>query len=399
MIEKLNAEVIAQLDAIEEKINSPALSRDYQENGNVIQFSAIKKYDNELQVISESIKGETGIMTNIRKRVNGLYEARLSFKGRYFSVYSRKLEQLKIKLNQKIKQLKKEYKDEKTLAKTKNERITVEQWYREWLEQDKKPFLKPKTIEIIENCFNNHVFEKDKGIGNVKLSELNKTIIQRFLNGMGKSRIKEITTGYLKSCITQAVKERLIEYNPFDTVKVEKKIKSNKVGFTADEQILILESIEDKDFYKIILFYLCLGCRRNELLSITKEDIKNGYVHINGTKTSNAVRYVNISKEFESLLSSNIEVLSKYPFAYITKKFKRLIEKLSLQGSIHSLRHSFITNHFYLGTPAKQVQSWVGHSTINLTLDIYTNLNPTIDAKVEKEAIKNLYNNNYYYSE
>lgn len=60
--------------------------------------------------------------------------------------------------------------------------------------------------------------------------------------------------------------------------------------------------------------------------------------------------------------------------------------------SLYRLRHTFATNHFTLGTPAKRVQEWLGHGSISLTLDTYTDIDRTASA----ESIKKLYNRYYY---
>lgn len=337
-------------------------------------------------------------MPSIRQRKTGLYEARLSFKGKYFSVYDRNLIALKAKITKKFKELKKEFTEAKTLAYTKKDRLTLEKWYNEWLENDKKPFVKQNTLATIEKIFKVHILPK---LGKVLLKDLSKNIIQKYLNNIERSRTKEMIGIYFKACVTQAFKERYIDYNPFDTVRIEKKLKVQKRAFTAEEQKLLLNYLKDNNplWYKIILCYLCLGCRRTELYSIKENNIKKGYVLIEGTKTENATRYVNITPEFTNILLNTIKSLPKIGPHAITMNIKKIYQTLNLDGTVHTLRHTFITNHFYLGTPAKQVQAWAGHSSIQMTMDVYTNLDPTIDIKEEKNKILDLYNNLYYYTD
>ena len=336
-------------------------------------------------------------MASIRERKDGRFEGRISFKGKYFSVYEHDLEKLKKKITKKLKELEKEYKHQKTLAQTKKDWVTLEGYYKEWLENDKRPFVSQATLTSIINSFK-HIL---KSLGKVKLKELDNNKIQRFLNALPNNRRKELIITYFKACITKAFKERLIPFNPFDTVITGKKVKADKKAFNAEQQKRILQYLKDNepDWYNIILCYLCLGCRRSELFAIKIENIKNGLVLIQGTKTQNATRYVNITPEFEKVLISTINTLPDVDNDWITKKFKKVLNALKIEGSLHSLRHTFITNHYYLGTPAKQVQAWVGHASIQMTMDIYTNIDPLINAKEEKNEILGLYNNYYYYSE
>lgn len=334
-------------------------------------------------------------MAHIRKRADGRIEGILCFKGKHFSVYAHDTITIKKKILNKQKELQKQYKQEKTLAEQRKS-ITLETWYKNWAKTDKQPFVSKATFSSIENVFNNHIL---KNLGKIKLKDLDKNKIQNFLNQYEISRTKELITTYFKACITKAFKERLIDYNPFDIVTTNKKIKSDKQGFSADQQKSILEHLKSNDleWYKIVLCYLCLGCRRTELCTLKPENIKNNMVLIEGTKTQNAKRYVNITPEFEKILFETIPQIKKYSNVWITKKFKKTLTTLNLKGSIHSLRHTFITNHYYLGTPAKQVQTWAGHASIQMTMDIYTKIDPTINPESEKNKILELYNNLYYY--
>lgn len=48
--------------------------------------------------------------------------------------------------------------------------------------------------------------------------------------------------------------------------------------------------------------------------------------------------------------------------------------------SIHGLRHSWATLALQAGVHPKIVQERLGHSTISITLDIYSHVNPAMDA-------------------
>ena len=105
-------------------------------------------------------KKELEKMAYIKTRKDGRFEGVICFKGKYFSVYERDLNKLKTKITKKYKELEKEYKQIKTLAYTKKDWVTVEHYYNEWLENDKKPFVSEKTLQIIDNAFRNHILPK-----------------------------------------------------------------------------------------------------------------------------------------------------------------------------------------------------------------------------------------------
>ncbi len=92
------------------------------------------------------------------------------------------------------------------------------------------------------------------------------------------------------------------------------------------------------------------------------------------------------------LYLSNKNNITSQKVDRVYRRFSEILKELNIEGSIHTLRHTFATNHFYLGTPDKIIRNWLGHSTIQITKDIYTNLDRTIT----KEKVIKLYNNLYF---
>ena len=57
--------------------------------------------------------------------------------------------------------------------------------------------------------------------------------------------------------------------------------------------------------------------------------------------------------------------------------FKRLKSQIGLSSDVtlHTLRHTFITEQINKGTPVNIVQAIVGHASVATTIDIYTHTN------------------------
>ena len=72
--------------------------------------------------------------------------------------------------------------------------------------------------------------------------------------------------------------------------------------------------------------------------------------------------------------------LSQPSFSYHIKKITKAINvdreqkgmKLLPNFNSHTFRHTFATRCFEVGIPPKTVQEYLGHSSIQMTLDIYT---------------------------
>ena len=213
---------------------------------------------------------------------------------------------------------------------------------------------------------------------------------------MPKTRIKELVLTYFNACLQKAEDLEYIKKNPIKLIVRDKKIKSVRNSFSIEEQEIILNYIkqDNYEFYKLILFYLATGVRRTEALSLKSNDFDGLIVHIRGTKTDNADRYIKITNELKALVYKPGTIFN-YLSGYVTKKFKEYLTDLKISGTLHCLRHSYATNQYYLGTPAKQVQMQMGHYDISVTMNIYTNIKICEDKIKISEKIKALYNDYY----
>ncbi len=99
-----------------------------------------------------------------------------------------------------------------------------------------------------------------------------------------------------------------------------------------------------------------------------------------------------ISSTYQKVLE-NLEEQKpfEYESKYLEKKFRKFCEKIKIKGTLHQLRHTYASNLYYLGAKDKERQEYLGHSTITITNDIYTHLDPSI----KKEDILNLYKDLY----
>lgn len=136
------------------------------------------------------------------------------------------------------------------------------------------------------------------------------------------------------------------------------------------------------------------GCRPNELPSKTNFDFANNLINIFGTKNENALhRQIEMSEPFAEYMKKYFAKSEVQAESYVSRKFRTICLTIEIKNPLlYRLRHTFATNHFTLGTPPKQVQEWLGHAKISMTLDTYTD----IDKTSTKDKIEKLYNNFYY---
>ena len=175
---------------------------------------------------------------SIRKKPNGRWEGRYTQgidpnTGRAIqkSVSARTQAECKEKLAKAIR-------DNRGIPVNHNEDYTVAEWCRLWFETYSKPVIRPNTAKTYENMIENHIVP---AIGGVKLKRLTAIQIQKMYNdSKTKGRVqrfeKKTDTALsgstvrrihmvLSSALKQAVKERIIPYNPCDNCRIPPKEK------------------------------------------------------------------------------------------------------------------------------------------------------------------------------
>ena len=321
-------------------------------------------------------------MKNITYRKDGRYIGRKQINKQIIYVYANTKEKCKRQLEQKIKKQNK--------LQLPKKQILLHQWLDEWYKTYKENFVKYKSALIIQNV----IKEIKNNIKNKPLNALSTQEIQNFLNQYPASRKKEFITTYFNASLQKATDLDIITKNPFRNVVKDQKLNIIRKPYTLNEQKIILQKIKNTDIEPVILFYLCTGIRKNELNTkniLDDIDEKRNIIKINSEKKrdkNKSIRYIDISPDLILLVKNNLDSF-KIKTNVIYNKFKKALENTNIDLGIHKLRHTFTTNHFYLGTPIKIISDWLGHEKIELTQNIYTH----IDRTITKNDILKLYNN------
>lgn len=292
-------------------------------------------------------------------------------------------------------------------------KILYKDWIYDWL-KEKKEYIKESTYANYTNIVFNHIIPK---LGNYYLNEINHKIIQDFLlelsksgrkdgnGGLAEKTIKDITI-VIKESIKKGINENKIKHfelsfnypkdNNCKSIYILTKTEQSKITNFA------LENITSKNIGFLIALYS--GIRIGELCSLQWKDIdfKNNKLLISKTiqriyikdkniniskviistpKTINANREIPVNKGLLDILrriksDENNYVLSnseKYiePRTY-RKYFMKVLNELNIKSfKFHSLRHTFATNCISAGCDYKTVSELLGHSNVNITLNLY----------------------------
>lgn len=148
-------------------------------------------------------------------------------------------------------------------------------------------------------------------------------------------------------------------------------------AITFSQQRRILKSIEDPKYLNFFYFCCCTGVRVGEALSIKVKDIDKKKrvikITIEDSKTKKHKRHIPYLPE----LLTKLNLKGEYLFEGITYEgskqyFYNLYNKLDLDLSRHSTRHTFVSVCRHLNIDPQIVQKWAGHTDLKMTTDTYT---------------------------
>ena len=294
---------------------------------------------------------------------------------------------------------------------------TVAEWCRLWFETYSRPNIRVSTAENYGNMIENHIVP---AIGAIKLRQLSSLHIQRMYNDTktgGRVRRFEKTTDLtlsnsfvrgihmmLHNCLQQAVKERLIPYNPCDNCRIPKKEKAEMKIIPPEKVGAYLKEAEQYGVLPIFYLELTSGLRRGELLALLWEDLdvesriltinkqvtrQDGELLVSVPKTQNSIRKVAVPQQTVDLLIAGHARHPDSPYLFMSPKtggmwspesIARIHKKLLAAAGIdtrvrfHDLRHTFATLAMQSGVDAKTLASMLGHYSAGFTLDTYTHV-------------------------
>lgn len=250
--------------------------------------------------------------------------------------------------------------------------FTMLQWLTEFIDVYKRNAVATETFKQMQRNIRLHIAPNLPC--DYLLSDVRPMDLQKILNAVAAARTRESVHNLLSGAFRQAVAERLIDFNPMLGVRSCKSKRNKGNALTVDEQAEFIRAIKGSKLENYYLFVLYSGCRRNEALAVCREDVdeQKQIVHIRGTKTQLSDRYIPLFDNLRKLLTVLPEHGALFGFQsdYVSKQFK----KYSPAHTLHDLRHTFATRALESGVPMKVVQSWLGHSEISTTADIYSDV-------------------------
>ncbi len=180
---------------------------------------------------------------------------------------------------------------------------------------------------------------------------------------------------------SKAVERDMMERNPFEKGK-SLLLKVNNQGtryLTEDEIAKLLDECKlQKHLHRIVTCAIHTGMRRGEILTLRWDQIRNGFIYLDKTKTKHR-REIPINDDWVQVfkeIRKEQGLTSKYVFIYnsrtihrVEKAFKGALRRAGIRDfKFHDLRHTFASHVIMRGGSLKDVQELLGHKTMTMTL-------------------------------
>ncbi len=303
------------------------------------------------------------------------------------------------------------------LALTKPSALKLCDWMNEWYRLY-TAHLSPTTRAGYKQQIDYRII---KPLGNIPLNNLKVNDIQAWVNwlsndeGLSGQTVKNIFLN-LKSALDVARKQKMIPENPCQDV-ILPPIKQYKAEVYSPEQIKqMLAAAKGTDMFLIAVIEAYLGIRKGEIAELQWKDIdlEKGIVHITRSKVKADKTLIIKAPKSESgirdlwLGNEALQIFKDEYAKYLAKsqkagfhatgyvihkpdgepyvpdsivqKWERFRDANNLPKiRFHDLRHSCATTMIAAGVDPKTVQTRLGHSDIQVTLNTYSHCLPSMN--------------------
>lgn len=290
-----------------------------------------------------------------------------------------------------------------------------------------KQNIRPQTMQTYW-YFANIIFQhpiSSQPINSIKTSQAKQWLIELKEEGIAYNTILHLRS-LAKSAFQMAYEEDVLTKNPFDfKIDVLSNDSKKREALTIEQQNQIKVFLQTQPYYShvydVFVILLGTGLRVSELCGLTISDIdfqnkriyinkqilrdKHGNRHVSVPKTKNGARTIpmlpEVEASFRSVLNTHkkerevvqVDGYSGFVFfnksgnvttsdniesslRYTSKKYNEVYKPdPPIYLSAHVLRHTFCTNLALKNINIKSLQYLMGHSSVKLTLDLYSHVN------------------------
>ena len=316
-----------------------------------------------------------------------------------------------------------------------NDRYTVAEYLKHWLEAYAKPSTAPRTYERYQQLVDTHLAPT---IGSHKLVKLTPLHLQNLYSDLlksgrcdGEGGLSPQTVVHIHRVLHKALKQALlwglVMRNVTEAVSPPKVERSKPDVLDVDQVKKLLEKLKGQDLYLPVLLALHTGMRAGEILGLRWQDVdlESGTVTVGSTlqvlkgedgkgELSMKPPKSNAGRRSIPLTQETIEALKAHSAAQadhiasrdeyhhnnlvvcrsdgshwhprsFSADWTKARKTAGVTCRFHDLRHTHASLMLRSGTHPKALQERLGHSTAAFTMNVYAHLLPG----VQEEAVAN----------
>lgn len=266
------------------------------------------------------------------------------------------------------------------------------------------------TAKDYEYSLNGSILPRfgNRPMRDIKPHEIESWVVELTNSRILSERTVEKRRNLLAQILKKAVQNEYLDKSPFAKLTFKKAKTVNKVVPLTYDQVGNLADSLTPRFRIMIWIGYYTGMRPSEILGLTWEqlDFQKETILIDrqisrnlkevhapqGLKTENSERTIGFSKDLQALIREHVDVFGHGPNGLILQtnggkvfRYKGAIEMfrvaaravgLKVGQGLHQLRHTCISVLIAEGANPKEIQEWVGHASIEETMDTYGHLFP-----------------------
>lgn len=320
-------------------------------------------------------------------------------------------------------------------------KTTLGEYLTEWMQTYIEPNLSPTTIVGYKANIFGHVIPN---LGEIPIQKLNAMDIQKFYNKLVtekhprtkkplSARTIEHIHANLKSALKQAVKLGIIDKNPAEAVTIPRAKEYKAQVYTEEEVRKLLMYVKGTRLEVPVALEVGLGLRRGEVLGLKwsaidfkqkKLKVETSLVYVNKEfifkppKSSAGERTLIVPDSIIELLKEHKKRQNKLRLALgseyqnydlvccepdgrpiiptsFSKRFSTFLKEHELkQIRFHDLRHTNASLLLKYGIAAKVASTRLGHSSIGITLDLYSHIYNEVEIEAANKIERGIFSNN-----
>ncbi len=294
--------------------------------------------------------------------------------------------------------------------------MTVYDYLKTWIEDTVRTSSEKSTYALYEVIVRTKI---NPTIGGLRISKVEPLHIQRMLSALDKqgatARTRQVVLQVAKRAFRDAVRMRIIPYNPASEIERPKHRTREMSVLTFEQVAKLLETVRNDRLFALYVLAVTTGMRQGELLGLQWQDIDfidgslrvvrqlgdvRGELYFTEPKTKRGKRYISLPQVAVAALREHLMDLGREPKPseiVFTDTHGGPIRRSSLRRNwfhpalkraelpmirFHDLRHTAATLLLAQNLNPKIVQERLGHTQIATTIDIYGHVIPSM----QKEA-------------